>query len=127
MGTVATEPTFTEEQLRGWADLKLVQRWDVDSDSWLIRDLARALLDAREEIETDDKLLADRNRILDAYPCAVHGPCVPHIMETLEEHRRLLKVGWALLLAFGDSESWAHTDDVKTAFKELRHLLGENK
>lgn len=44
------------------------------------RPLVTALVAAREEIGTDDKLLADRQSILDAAPCPAHGPCVPHVL-----------------------------------------------
>jgi hypothetical protein len=37
----------------------------------------------RAEIAVDDKLLAERNRILEAEPCPMHGPCVPHVLEVL--------------------------------------------
>jgi hypothetical protein len=44
--------------------------------------MARALIEAREEIVVDDKLLADYRRVLDAVPeCPDHGHCVPHALQ----------------------------------------------
>lgn len=40
-----------------------------------------------EEVAIDDKLLADRQRILDAVPCPDHGPCVPHVLKEFERLR----------------------------------------
>ncbi len=37
------------------------------------------------QIELMDKLIAERDRVLDAYPCPVHGRCVPHVLERLRE------------------------------------------
>jgi hypothetical protein len=40
---------------------------------------------ARDEIAIDGALLAERQRILDACPCPVHGACVPHVLDRLEK------------------------------------------
>lgn len=42
---------------------------------------------AREEIELDDKLLADRNRLLEALECDAHGPCVPGALKKVHALR----------------------------------------
>lgn len=39
----------------------------------------------QREVAVDNQLLADRQRILDACPCPVHGPCVPHVLNRLKE------------------------------------------
>ena len=50
---------------------------------------------AREEIDIDDKLLANCNRVLDAIPpCPVHGiRCISHAMEWIEKQTR---PGWVM-------------------------------
>lgn len=48
---------------------------------------ARAKVDdLRREVEVDDRLLEHRTQLLEALPCPLHGPCVPH---TLQEIARL--------------------------------------
>ena len=41
----------------------------------------------REEIEVDNHLIAERDRVLDALPCEAHGHCVPHALEAIEAMR----------------------------------------
>lgn len=48
--------------------------------------LSRALAERDAEIAIDNQLLTDRQRILDACPCPVHGPCVPHVLHRLAAH-----------------------------------------
>lgn len=36
------------------------------------------------EVAFDNALLAERQRVLDALPCPVHGPCVPYAIEKIE-------------------------------------------
>lgn len=56
----------------------------------LFEALQTELKAAKEEIELDDKLLADRNRLLEAIPeCPVHGACVPHALEWIEKAKAL--------------------------------------
>lgn len=45
--------------------------------------LARALLEEVKCTEIGDKIIADRNRVLDALPCPIHGQCVPHALEEI--------------------------------------------
>lgn len=48
-----------------------------------------ALLD---EIETGDKIIIERNRLLDAIPaCPVHGQCVPHAIEWVEKAMLMMR------------------------------------
>ena len=42
--------------------------------------------DLKHELEVTDKLLAERQRVLDAIPeCPSHGKCVPHAIEWIEK------------------------------------------
>ena len=42
--------------------------------------------DLKHKLEVTDKLLAERQRVLDAIPeCKVHGSCIPHAIEWIEE------------------------------------------
>jgi|GEM_PF-5119463 len=42
--------------------------------------------DLKHELEVTDKLLNERQRVLDAIPeCESHGKCVPHAIEWIEE------------------------------------------
>jgi hypothetical protein len=42
--------------------------------------------DLKHELEVTDKLLNERQRVLDAIPeCQIHGSCVPHAIEWIEE------------------------------------------
>ena len=38
---------------------------------------------AEEEVRVADQLIAERNRVLDALPCPVHGQCVPHALNAI--------------------------------------------
>jgi hypothetical protein len=45
---------------------------------------------ARAEIAVTDKLLADRQRVLDAVPeCPAHGPCVPFAIQWITNMKNL--------------------------------------
>jgi len=40
----------------------------------------------KHELEVTDQLLNERQRVLDAIPeCEIHGKCVPHAIEFIEE------------------------------------------
>jgi len=41
--------------------------------------------DLEAEIAITNNLLAERNRILEKFPCPAHGPCVPHVLERFEK------------------------------------------
>ncbi len=44
-----------------------------------------------EELEITDKLLSERQRVLDAIPqCEVHGSCIPHAFEWIEKAKAAL-------------------------------------
>ncbi len=62
------------------------------SERWWATALAQAQQERDEkarEIAINDQLLAERQRILDACPCPVHGSCVPHVLAQLAELTRL--------------------------------------
>lgn len=42
----------------------------------------------KDEIATDDKLIADRDRLLNMFECPAHGQCIPYAMEQVEELRK---------------------------------------
>lgn len=42
----------------------------------------------REEIELDNKIITERNRLLGLFECLDHGHCVPYAMEQVAELRR---------------------------------------
>lgn len=52
--------------------------------------MLKKLAQTKEEIEVSERIIADRDRILDALPCPVHGRCVPHVLEKLTEWRKAL-------------------------------------
>lgn len=60
-----------------------------------------------EELAVTDALLAERQRVLDAIPeCPVHGACVPHALEWIEEAKRAMALVDTLkkpLSEWGDS------------------------
>ncbi len=45
-----------------------------------------------EEVEITDKLLEDRNRVLDELECSVHGQCVPGALEQIRELKKTAAV-----------------------------------
>jgi hypothetical protein len=42
----------------------------------------------REEVALDDKLIADRDRLLNMFECPAHGQCIPYAMEQVEALRK---------------------------------------
>lgn len=48
-------------------------------------ELAEKLRRAQQEIDADDKLLADRDLILKTLPCPDHGPCVPYALNRIDK------------------------------------------
>lgn len=50
------------------------------------------ILDLFEELELADKIIAERNKLLDAIPsCPVHGQCVPYAIEWVEKAMVMIK------------------------------------
>jgi hypothetical protein len=41
----------------------------------------------REELDIANKLIAERDRILEEFPCPEHGKCVPHVLELLRNEK----------------------------------------
>ena len=77
---------MTEQEID---DLIEAHRDDAAHDIEDHRQVFNALVQMRAEIQVDDSLLKDRNRILAALPCPIHGPCVPYVLEQLEALKRL--------------------------------------
>lgn len=47
----------------------------------------------KAELEVSDKLLEDREALLEAIPkCVAHGKCLPHALEWIEQVKTLAKV-----------------------------------
>lgn len=67
------------------------------------------------EIAVADKLIEERNRVLDAIPCAEHGRCVPHAIEWAER----MRVEVARLRAALEKIATTNPD---SNLMELRHL-----
>lgn len=42
----------------------------------------------REEVALDDKIIADRDRLLNMFDCPAHGQCIPYAMEQIEALRK---------------------------------------
>ena len=65
---------------------------DIDSlactDWGALREIVQGLIAEverlRSEIEIDNKLLADRDRIYEVCQCPVHGSCTPYVIEQLK-------------------------------------------
>lgn len=51
----------------------------------IVDDIIEAAANVRtEELRITGQLLDDRNRVLAALPCPLHGACVPHALEVIE-------------------------------------------
>lgn len=88
--------------------------WDVACGDALV---AR-LRSAREELGIAEKLLEDRDRLLAARPCPVHGPCVPYTLEALREQPP------ELLIFVSTSPAWpGEITAVKSIIQSLRCAL----
>ncbi len=61
----------------------------VSSEAYSI--LQNQLAEVRHELELTEKILEQRQRVLDAIPeCDVHGECVPHALEWIEKAKESL-------------------------------------
>lgn len=97
--------------------------------------LGRPEVDAlKREIKTDDELLADRNRILEALPCPTHGPCVPYVLHNISDMKNATEHLERALSIFNAAASakLKHESErlTKTAFNMLyraRALLSSRK
>lgn len=76
-----SESTVEKLLLLGREQRLEIQRWRHDN-----KEQERRIHALEKEVLVSDKLIAERNRILDADPCPVHGQCVPHILERLSTH-----------------------------------------
>ncbi|WP_438028967.1 hypothetical protein [Sorangium sp. So ce233] len=52
-------------------------------------ELESELAKARDEIDIDNELLKHRAQLLDALPCDLHGPCVPHALQEIARLREV--------------------------------------
>jgi hypothetical protein len=66
----------------------------------VVLELLRRLRAAEAEIALDTKLLADRNRVLEALECPAHGQCVPGALEQIERLRTAERIVRDLAIAF---------------------------
>lgn len=54
----------------------------------------------RDELDVTDKLYSETRRVVQAIPeCSIHGECVPHALEWVEESKRLRREHKALFLS----------------------------
>ncbi|QGW28457.1 hypothetical protein [Phnomibacter ginsenosidimutans] len=64
----------------------------------------------KHELEVTEKLLEERQKLLDAIPeCPVHGKCVPHALEWIEKHKGkeiecAIKVG--MVIRYMTDKNW---------------------
>ncbi len=56
-------------------------------------DLNERVKELEEELMVSDKLLRDRDKLLEAIPeCPAHGKCVPHALEWISQVKTLGKI-----------------------------------
>lgn len=62
----------------------------------LVRELHGRISELEEEVAVDNKLLAERDRLLDAIPaCSAHGDkCIPHAIEWVREQLARAPTAW---------------------------------
>ena len=66
----------------------------------------------REEVEIDNKVIAERDRLLNAIPeCAAHGQCVPHAIQ------------WVKDVQVENSQLLEERDQLKAEVETLRHFI----
>lgn len=80
---------------------------------------------AREELIIADKLIAERNRLLDILECREHGQCVPGAIEQVEKMREELAAANAvceLVEHWSDEVACApiHIQDAVKTWRNLR-------
>ncbi len=71
---------YTETELRTARD-------ELRKSSDALKAAAATISALRNEVEVDDKLIAERDKLLDLIPCPAHGRCVPYAMTWIKEHR----------------------------------------
>lgn len=57
--------------------------WETPQDLAL-KAAHQRIVELEAEVEIDNQLLADRQKILDVCPCPIHGRCIPYVIERLE-------------------------------------------
>jgi hypothetical protein len=72
-------------------DYQYSDRWQFPLDVEKYMDeLERQNKELKKEIKVTDKLLEERQKVLDAIPeCKTHGSCVPNALEWIEEMKKL--------------------------------------
>jgi hypothetical protein len=99
LAAVGNEAAHDGEQAESsWAQryLKVAKRskqYHLAAEEWAGKAQAAlaALVEARAEIAVDDRLLAERKRVMDAIPeCPAHGECVPHAVEWVNAAKALV-------------------------------------
>lgn len=66
----------------------------------------------REEVELDNKIIAERDRLLNAIPeCAAHGQCVPHAIQ------------WVKDVQVENSQLLEERDQLKAEVEALRSFI----
>lgn len=57
-----------------------------------LNNVSGRIKDIQEELHVTNKLLSERQKVLDAIPeCKDHGSCVPHALEWIEKHKNNIK------------------------------------
>jgi len=93
----------------------------------------------KKELELTDKLLNERQKLLDAIPeCEAHGSCVPHALEWIENMKTLKQKILELQQYYlgGDCESWCwmkekdkyhnpKTEELYIELSDIEKLLNE--
>lgn len=65
---------------------KMHKHHSVVASRHIVMEMLDALEKAQHEIETDDRLIAELERLLSAIPeCPTHGRCIPHAIEYVEK------------------------------------------
>lgn len=67
----------------GWASEEFKQFRMLPVENY--KNLIFTALELYEEVELDNKIIAERDKILKANPCPVHGECVPYVMEKIKK------------------------------------------
>ncbi|KWW18821.1 hypothetical protein AS889_04650 [Pseudomonas putida] len=101
----------TMEQVPSMTPEAAVKRWNMRKpEDELLAEIERLT----EEVALGDKIIAERNRLVDAIPqCAAHGQCIPYAIQWVKDAQTDL----AVLREVGDN--------LKADNEALRKALGE--
>ncbi len=70
-----------------------------------IYDLTAEIRAIRQELEVSDKIIYERDRLLDELPCKLHGRCVPHAIEEVRALRKIYDAAAALRKHWNDEHA----------------------